>query len=152
MSPGQGRAGTGAHQASVPYDSGALFVPDQAIDTLFVPARAPWLKPSEAIHFVRAVDPGQAIPIHDAGLSELGAASSNGWHGRTATSPYRYLAPRRDRPRAAPGRPPADEDFFSARQSSVGRGWAQPFFAASYFNWVRLNQLPESSRNNASIP
>lgn len=114
MSPGEGRAGTGAHQASVPCDSGTPFVPDHAIDTLFVPAQAPWLKLSEAIDFVRAVDPGQAIPIHDAGLSELGAASINGWHGRTATSPYRYLAPGE----TARERPPAGEDTSSVHDKA----------------------------------
>ena len=71
----------------------ALFVPAQPIETLFVPAQAPWLKLSEAIDFVRAVGPKQAIPIHDAGLSERGLASVNAWHGRVTDSGYRWLAP-----------------------------------------------------------
>ena len=71
----------------------ALFVPEQPIDTLFVPAQAPWLKLAEAIDFVRAVAPKRTFPIHDAGVSELGAASINGWHGRMTENGYRYLAP-----------------------------------------------------------
>ncbi len=71
----------------------ALVVPDQPIDTLFVPAQAPWLKLAEAIDFVRAIGPQHAIPIHDAGLSELGAAGINAWHGRMSGAGYRYLAP-----------------------------------------------------------
>ena len=71
----------------------ALFVPEQPIDTLFVPAQAPWLKLAEAIDFVRAVAPKRTFPIHDAGVSELGAASINGWHGQMTENGYRYLAP-----------------------------------------------------------
>lgn len=72
----------------------ALVVPGRPIETLFVPAQAPWLKLAEAIDFVRAVGPERTIPIHDAGLSELGMASINGWHGRMTDAGYRYLAPR----------------------------------------------------------
>ena len=71
----------------------ALFVPDQPIETLFVPAQAPWLKLAEAIDFVRAIAPKRTIPIHDAGLHERGLASVNGWYGRVTDSGYRYLAP-----------------------------------------------------------
>jgi len=75
------------------YPGDALFVPDRAIETLFVPAQAPWLKLAEAIDFVRAVGPKQTIPIHDAGLSELGMASINAWYGRSTDNGYRWLAP-----------------------------------------------------------
>ena len=71
----------------------ALFVPAQPIETLFVPAQAPWLKLAEAIDFVRAIGPGQAIPIHNAGISDLGRTSINAWHARVTHSGYRYLAP-----------------------------------------------------------
>jgi L-ascorbate metabolism protein UlaG (beta-lactamase superfamily) len=50
----------------------ALFVPRQEIDVLGLPVGAPWLKASEAIDFLRAVDPRVAVPIHEAVLSEVG--------------------------------------------------------------------------------
>jgi L-ascorbate metabolism protein UlaG (beta-lactamase superfamily) len=71
----------------------ALFVPDQAIETLLVPAGAPWLKLSEAIDFVRAVGPTRTIPIHDAGISERGMSSVTAWFGRATDNGYRWLAP-----------------------------------------------------------
>jgi L-ascorbate metabolism protein UlaG (beta-lactamase superfamily) len=37
-----------------------------AVDTLFVPVTAPWLKTSESIDFVRAVRPRRAYALHDA--------------------------------------------------------------------------------------
>jgi L-ascorbate metabolism protein UlaG (beta-lactamase superfamily) len=36
-----------------------------AVDTLFVPVTAPWLKASESIDFVRAVRPRRAYALHD---------------------------------------------------------------------------------------
>jgi len=71
----------------------ALFVPDRAVETLFVPAQGPWLKLAEAIDFVRAIGPKRTIPIHDAGLSERGMASVNAWYGRVTDNGYRWLAP-----------------------------------------------------------
>ncbi len=80
-------------EGQVYHPGDALFVPEQPIETLLVPAQAPWLKLAEAIDFVRSIGPKRTIPIHDAGLSELGMASINGWHGRTTDNGYRYLAP-----------------------------------------------------------
>jgi L-ascorbate metabolism protein UlaG (beta-lactamase superfamily) len=61
-----------------PGDS--LFVPGAAVDTLLVPAAAPWLKLAEAIDFVRAVAPKRAFPIHDRMLSsDVGFAGFDGW-------------------------------------------------------------------------
>ena len=37
-----------------------------AVETLFVPVAAPWLKTSESIDFVRAVRPRRAYALHDA--------------------------------------------------------------------------------------
>jgi L-ascorbate metabolism protein UlaG (beta-lactamase superfamily) len=71
----------------------ALFVPDQPIDTLFVPAQGSWLKLAEAIDFVRTIGPKRTIPIHDAGLHERGLASVNAWYERVTDSGYRWLAP-----------------------------------------------------------
>jgi L-ascorbate metabolism protein UlaG (beta-lactamase superfamily) len=74
-----------------PGDS--VFVPDQAIETLFVPAQGSWLKLVEAIDFVKAIQPSRTIPIHDAGLSERGLASVSAWYGEVTDNGYRYLAP-----------------------------------------------------------
>ncbi|GAA4836820.1 MBL fold metallo-hydrolase [Kitasatospora terrestris] len=60
-----------------PGDS--LFVPEQPVDTLLVPASGPWLKLAEAIGLVRALRPARTFPIHDANLSEIGAANFDGW-------------------------------------------------------------------------
>lgn len=72
----------------------ALFVPAQAIETLFVPARGSWLKLIEAIDFVRAIQPRRTVPIHDAGPSERGLAGVSAWFGRATDNGYRWLAPR----------------------------------------------------------
>lgn len=53
-----------------PGDS--LFVPEQAVDVLAVPAGAPWLKIAEAVDFERAVGPRIAVPIHEAIYSDIG--------------------------------------------------------------------------------
>jgi L-ascorbate metabolism protein UlaG (beta-lactamase superfamily) len=60
-----------------PGDS--LFVPQTPVETLLVPAGAPWLKLAEALDFVRAVKPTRAFPIHDAMLSPIGHRNFDGW-------------------------------------------------------------------------
>lgn len=59
-----GGAGTVLH----PGDSFVLV--DRDVDVLLLPIAAPWLKVSEAVDYLRAVDPGLAIPIHQAILAE----------------------------------------------------------------------------------
>jgi len=67
--------------SGVVYHPGdSLFVPDAAVDTLLLPAHAPWLKLAEAIDFARAVAPKRAFPIHDRALSsDIGFDSFDGW-------------------------------------------------------------------------
>ncbi|MFL6143387.1 MAG: MBL fold metallo-hydrolase [Labedaea sp.] len=65
-----------------PGDS--LFVPEQRIDVLGVPAAAPWLKTGEAVDFQRAVGPRVSVLIHDAMLSDLGKEGTAGWLTRLA--------------------------------------------------------------------
>ena len=77
---------------SVYHPGDALHVPDQPVETLLVPAHAPWLKLAEAIDFVRAVRPQRTFPIHDAMLSEKGRASVGAWIGRETETSFRYLA------------------------------------------------------------
>lgn len=52
------------------YHPGDSFdVPDVEVEILGLPTGAPWLKLSEAIDFLRAVEPDTAIPIHEAVLA-----------------------------------------------------------------------------------
>jgi L-ascorbate metabolism protein UlaG (beta-lactamase superfamily) len=78
-------------QVYVPGD--ALFVPDQPIETLFVPAQGSWMKLVEVIDFVRAIKPTRAHAIHDAGLSDRGLDSANAWFELACETDYRWLAP-----------------------------------------------------------
>jgi L-ascorbate metabolism protein UlaG (beta-lactamase superfamily) len=50
----------------------ALTVLDRPIDTLLLPAHAPWSKTAELIEYVREAHAGRVIPVHDGGLSDLG--------------------------------------------------------------------------------
>jgi L-ascorbate metabolism protein UlaG (beta-lactamase superfamily) len=56
-----------------PGDS--YFVPDAPVKTLLVPTSGPWTKLGEAVDFVRAVGPEQAVQIHEIMLSEVGQQS-----------------------------------------------------------------------------
>ena len=55
-------------------DSFTLALDGQAVQALFLPISAPWLKLAEAVDDVRQVGPTVAIPIHDAVLSDPGRA------------------------------------------------------------------------------
>lgn len=59
-----GGAGTILH----PGDSFTVVTRD--VDVLLLPTAAPWLKVSEAVDYLRAVDPGLAVPIHQAILAK----------------------------------------------------------------------------------
>ncbi|HKR50616.1 MAG TPA: MBL fold metallo-hydrolase [Pseudonocardiaceae bacterium] len=50
-----------------PGDCFAL--PGRDVDVLLLPTVAPWFKISEAVDYLRAVDPGLAVPIHQALLA-----------------------------------------------------------------------------------
>lgn len=78
---------------AVYHPGDALFVPDVTVDTLLVPASAPWLKLAEALDFVRAVKPRRAFPIHDAMLSTIGQKSIEGWMSAKSNTEYAWLAP-----------------------------------------------------------
>jgi L-ascorbate metabolism protein UlaG (beta-lactamase superfamily) len=77
------------------YTPGDSFtLPDgEQVDTVFVPLNAPWMKLAEAIDFVRAVRPGRAYALHDALLTETGAAISDGHLERFGGTRYAHLAP-----------------------------------------------------------
>jgi L-ascorbate metabolism protein UlaG (beta-lactamase superfamily) len=52
------------HAAKLMHPGDALFIPREPVDVLALPAAAPWLKISEAVEYLRAVNPERAIPIH----------------------------------------------------------------------------------------
>ena len=81
----------GAGSVYTPGDS--FTVPDEHVDTLFVPLSAPWLKLSEAIDFVRDVKPGRAFALHDFLLTETGAQVSDGHLARLGGTRYARVAP-----------------------------------------------------------
>lgn len=67
-----------------PGDSFTL--PMKPVDTLAIPAGAPWMKISEAMEFLVAVNPRFAFPTHDAILSESGKELSDQWIGGIANT------------------------------------------------------------------
>jgi L-ascorbate metabolism protein UlaG (beta-lactamase superfamily) len=71
----------------------ALHVPDAEVDTLLVPAAAPWLKLAEALDFARAVAPRRAHPIHDAILSDRGQGLVGRIFGMKGNTDYQAWAP-----------------------------------------------------------
>jgi L-ascorbate metabolism protein UlaG (beta-lactamase superfamily) len=73
-----------------PGDS--LFVPEEEVRTLLVPASGPWLKLAEAIDFVRGVAPQRAFPIHDALLNERGFGNFDNWIGMKGNTTYARLS------------------------------------------------------------
>jgi L-ascorbate metabolism protein UlaG (beta-lactamase superfamily) len=76
------------------YTPGDSFtVPDEHVDTLFVPLNAPWAKASESIDFLRAVKPGRAFALHDGLLSEAGAQLYGGLLERLGGGGYSRVAP-----------------------------------------------------------
>ncbi|HUO37026.1 MAG TPA: MBL fold metallo-hydrolase [Mycobacterium sp.] len=56
--------GDAEHPARLMHPGDALFIPEEPVDVLALPAAAPWLKISEAVEYLRAVKPMRAIPIH----------------------------------------------------------------------------------------
>jgi len=47
------------------YAGDAFTVPDAAVEVLAVPVGAPWMKLSEAVDYLRRVQPRVAVPVHD---------------------------------------------------------------------------------------
>jgi L-ascorbate metabolism protein UlaG (beta-lactamase superfamily) len=79
---------------SVYYPGDSFTVPDDAaVDTLFVPLNAPWMKLAESIDFVRAVKPRRAYAAHDSLLTDSGARISDGHLERFSGTEYAHLAP-----------------------------------------------------------
>ena len=54
------------------YPGDSFAIPDRPVNILALPISAPWLKISEALHFLRSVKPAVVFPTHDAILSDTG--------------------------------------------------------------------------------
>lgn len=54
------------------YPGDSFTLPGRAVDTLAIPAGAPWLKIGDAMDFLELVKPRFAFPTHDAVLSDIG--------------------------------------------------------------------------------
>jgi L-ascorbate metabolism protein UlaG (beta-lactamase superfamily) len=59
----------------------ALTIPERRIDTLMLPAHAPWSKTGELIDYVRELKPGRTFSVHDGGLSDIGRTLVDGLLG-----------------------------------------------------------------------
>lgn len=75
----------------VVIDDGALYYPGDSyalpgcvVETLAVPASAPWMKMSEAMDFITAVKPKVCFPTHNILLSEEGHMLTNTWLAKAA--------------------------------------------------------------------
>lgn len=66
------------------YPGDSFTLPGRAIDTLAIPAAAPWMKISEAMDFLSLVKPRLAFPTHDAILSDAGKEIADGHLGMAA--------------------------------------------------------------------
>ncbi len=74
----------------------ALHVPDVAVTTLLVPMQASWLATRDAISFVRAVSPAQAVGIHDGQINSRAIESIGWWLRRAAPCGFDWVPPGTD--------------------------------------------------------
>lgn len=54
------------------YPGDSFYLPNKIVQTLAVPASAPWLKISEVIDYVKKIKPVTTFPTHDGILSDAG--------------------------------------------------------------------------------
>lgn len=74
------------------YPGDSFVTPGMPVQTLLLPAAGPWMRVSESIDFLAAVQPLRAIPTHDAILSEQGKQVHDGMLGKQGAT-YQRLAP-----------------------------------------------------------
>jgi L-ascorbate metabolism protein UlaG (beta-lactamase superfamily) len=68
------------------YPGDSFVLPGTPIDTLALPAFAPWMKIAEAMDFLTTVKPRLAFPTHDAMLSDAGKETADAWIARAANA------------------------------------------------------------------
>jgi L-ascorbate metabolism protein UlaG (beta-lactamase superfamily) len=61
------------------YPGDSFTLPGRPVDTLAIPAAAPWLKIGDAMDFLELVKPRLAFPTHDAVLSDIGKGLADHW-------------------------------------------------------------------------
>ena len=61
------------------YPGDSLRVIEDPVRIVAVPVSAPWLKASEYIDFIRAMNPEVAFPTHNGLLNEAGHSTMNNW-------------------------------------------------------------------------
>ncbi len=66
------------------YPGDSFTIPEKSVDTLALPAAAPWLKVSEAIDFMKSVAPRLVFPTHDDILSTNGKNIYDNWYSAAA--------------------------------------------------------------------
>ncbi len=62
--------GDDENPARLMHPGDSLYIPYERVDVLALPAAAPWLKISEAVDYLRAVNPRVAVPIHQGIISD----------------------------------------------------------------------------------
>ena len=62
--------GTADNPTQLVHPGDSLWVPYTPVDVLALPAAAPWMRVSEAVDYLRAVQPRVAFPIHHGILTE----------------------------------------------------------------------------------
>ncbi|ROT32111.1 MBL fold metallo-hydrolase [Micromonospora sp. HM5-17] len=79
---------------SVYHPGDSFDVPEGAhVETLFVPISGPWLKLSESVNFIRAVNPRRAYALHDGLLGPAGLNVYDANLARLANCDYARLEP-----------------------------------------------------------
>jgi L-ascorbate metabolism protein UlaG (beta-lactamase superfamily) len=68
------------------YPGDSFTIPPVAVDTLAVPAGAPWLKIAEVIDYEAAVKPRRSFPVHEMVLSVIGKNMANDRIGTATTA------------------------------------------------------------------
>lgn len=68
------------------YPGDSFDTPGCSVDTLAIPAAAPWMKIGEAMDFLLAVKPRLAFPTHDAIYSDIGKELADRLLGSVATA------------------------------------------------------------------
>ncbi|WP_050066447.1 MBL fold hydrolase [Rhodococcus sp. RD6.2] len=76
--------GDDENPARLLHPGDSLYIPYEDVDVLALPAAAPWLKISEAIDYLRAVNPRVAVPIHQGILANEGTGIFYGRYSEMA--------------------------------------------------------------------
>jgi L-ascorbate metabolism protein UlaG (beta-lactamase superfamily) len=88
-----GIANVGYVVAGIYHPGDAFDIPETKVETLLLPVAGPWVNFSEALDFVRALEPVRAFPVHDSGLSRIGNDMVDRWVDLKGGTDYHRLAP-----------------------------------------------------------